>query len=65
MSEVENKHRTAALSQWNGTLPYTYEGLQLAALMAILDELKEPQRRDAVPEHGAHPSLPRAVGATS
>lgn len=39
-----NKHYRDALQQWNGTLEYTYSGLQLAALMAIRDELKALNR---------------------
>jgi hypothetical protein len=35
----ETKHYRTALATWNGELAYTYDGLQLAALMAIRDEL--------------------------
>jgi hypothetical protein len=38
------KHYKNALQSWDGRLEYTYEQLQLAALMAIRDELQALNR---------------------
>lgn len=34
------KHRRQAIADWNGKVPFTWDGLQIALLAAILDELK-------------------------
>jgi hypothetical protein len=44
MSDKPLKHYRDALNTWNKQLNYTYDGLQLAALMAVLDELKALNR---------------------
>ena len=40
--DADERHYTNP--QWNGTFPFTYEGLQLAMLAQIRDELKALNR---------------------
>jgi len=55
------KSRREALDLWNGSVEYTYDGLQLAALMAIRDELKRLNDVFACSNTIAIPNLLRRI----
>ena len=38
---MSDKRATEAIQQWNKTVPWTWDGLELAVLFAILEELKQ------------------------